>query len=84
MKSKKVLAKKNVAENVETKPPKLKRIDIPDIAKAEIARLTQNLDNYLAGVVAGLSIKSRWSFNMQTKQVIVEDKPDEQRDKGKD
>lgn len=65
-------ANKNLAKDVET--PKLKRIDIPDVAKAEIARMASILDNYIAGVVAGLGIKGRWNFDMRSKQIIVEDK----------
>lgn len=58
---------KNKAENVK----KPKRIDIPDKAKAEVARITQNLDTYVAGVVAGMKIKGKWAFDIQTKQIVI-------------
>ena len=64
-------ATENKAKDVET--PKEKRIDLPDAAKVEITRMTQKLDNYLAGVVAGLGIKGKWAYDMQSMQFIVED-----------
>ena len=69
---KKPKATNNLAKDVER--PKLKRIDIPNVAKAEISQMTQKLDTYIAGVVAGLGIKGRWSFDVRTMKIIVEDK----------
>lgn len=59
-----------------TKEPKagLKRIDIPNAAKAEIARITQNMNGYIAGVVAGLGIEGKWSIDMQKMQFVVKEK----------
>lgn len=51
---------------------RVKRTDIPDVAKAEIARMQQNLNTYLAGIVAGMGIKGRWSFDLQRMQIIQE------------
>ena len=73
--SKRPKAKQDKAKDVVTKqptPPKLKSIDIPNGAKVEIARMTQNLDNYLNGVVAGLGIKGKWSFDARKMQLLVE------------
>lgn len=53
---------------------KLKHIDIPPVAKAEITRLNQPMSNYIAGVVAGLGIEGEWSFDMQKMQFIVKEK----------
>ena len=53
--------------------PQLKRIDIPNAARIEIARMSRELDNYIAGVVAGMGIKGRWSVDVKTMQFIVED-----------
>ncbi len=50
-----------------------KRIDIPNAARIEIARMSRELDNYIAGVVAGMGIKGRWSVDVKTMQFIVED-----------
>lgn len=73
--SKKIKSIKNKAKNIETKSsPKLKRVEIPDMAKIEIARMSQNLDRYLAGVVAGLNIKGKWSFDTQKMQLFIEEK----------
>lgn len=66
-------ATKNLAKDIETPKIKLKHIDIPNVAKVEISRMTSTLDNYIAGVVAGLGIKGRWSFDMRKMQIIVED-----------
>lgn len=52
----------------------LAKIDIPDIAKAEITRRTASLDNYVAGVVAGLGIKGKWSFDFRSMKIVVGDK----------
>jgi hypothetical protein len=74
---KKAKASKNLAKDVERKTvpqPKSKSVNIPDSAKVEITRMTQNLDNYLNGVIVGLGIKGKWSFNPQTMQLLVEDK----------
>ena len=64
-------ATENLAKDVET--PKMKRIDIPIAAKVEIDRMSRELDNYVAGVVAGMGIKGRWSVDVKTMQFIVED-----------
>jgi len=64
-------ATQNKAEDVET--PKQKRIDIPIMAKAEISRMSQNLDRYINGVAAGLGIEGNWQFDMRKMQIIVED-----------
>lgn len=63
-------ANENLANDVET--PKLKHIDIPAVAKVEISRMTQNLDIYISGVAAGLGVKGKWSFNVNSMQLIVE------------
>ena len=65
--SKKTLARNNLAKDVETK-----RIDIPDAAKAEILRMSQNLDKYVAGVAVGLGIKGRWSFDVRNMQLVMQ------------
>ena len=67
----KLKSSENKAKNVIT--PKLKCIDIPDIAKTEIVRLTNTLDNYLAGVVAGIGIRGKWRFDFQSMKIIVEE-----------
>ena len=51
---------------------KLKRVDIPDIAKAKIIRANQEMNDYLTGVAAGMGIKGRWSVDMDKMQFIVE------------
>lgn len=67
-------ATQNKAKNVET--PKVKHIDMPTMAKVEIARIGQTMDNYIAGVVAGMGIKGKWSFDFQSMKLIVEDNDD--------
>lgn len=67
--SKRPLAKQNLAADVETK-----RIDIPDIAKIEIARMSQNLDKYVAGIAVGLGIKGKWSLDVRNMQFVVQKK----------
>lgn len=52
------------------KVPKVKRIDIPNPAKIEIARITQNMNNYIAGVAIGLGIEGEWTFDMQEMQIV--------------
>ena len=64
-------ATQNNAKDVET--PKLKRIDIPMAAKAEIGRMNQSLEIYLSGVVVGMGIKGKWNYDAQKMQIIVED-----------
>lgn len=64
-------ATENLAKDVET--PKMKRIDIPIAAKVEIARMSRELDNFIAGVVAGMNIRGRWSVDVKTMQLLVED-----------
>lgn len=54
--------------------PKLKQINIPDAAKVELARMSQNLDNYIKGMVTGLGVKGKWTFDMKSMQLFVEDK----------
>ena len=65
-------ATKNKAKDIET--PKVKRIDIPNGAKNEIAGMNAALQNYIAGIVAGLDIKGKWIFDMKSYQIIVEEK----------
>ena len=62
----------NLAKDVET--PKLKKVDIPNAAKAEINRMNERLEIYLSGVVIGMGIKGKWSYDAQRMQIIVEDK----------
>lgn len=62
---------KNKAKDVETKT---KRINLPDDAKAEIRLMQQNLNTYLAGVVVGLGVKGKWSFDARNLHILVEDK----------
>ena len=64
---KKPKASENKAKDVE-----IKRIDLPDDAKAEIRLMQQNLNTYLAGVVAGLGIKGKWTFD--GKNILVQNK----------
>ncbi len=65
-------ATKNSAKNIET--PKLKRIDIPEGAMTEITCMNANLQIYIAGVVAGMDITGKWSFELKSKQIVVEGK----------
>ncbi len=60
---------KNLAKDVIK--PDMKRLDIPQAAKNEIARLATQLDTYIAGTVAGMGIKGPWSFDMKRMQVVV-------------
>ena len=71
---KKPKATKNLAKDVETK-----RIAIPNVARAEIARANVEINNYIAGVAAGMGIKGRWSIDMKTMQFIVESSNDKER-----
>lgn len=68
---KKPKSSQNKAENVET--PKLKHIDIPNSAKAEINRMNERLEIYLSGVVVGMGIKGKWDYDAQKQQIIIED-----------
>lgn len=68
----KLKSTENKAKDVEVEAAKIKRIDIPKVAKMEIARMEVKLQDFIAGVVAGMGIKGKWSFDMQTKQLIVE------------
>ncbi len=70
-KEKKLRASQNKAKDVE-----LKRIDIPNVAKAEIIRVNQEMENYLAGVAVGMGIKGKWSIDMRKMQFIVESNND--------
>ena len=70
--TKKPKASENLAKDIETL--KTRRVDIPDVAKMEIARITQNMNDYIAGVVAGLGIEGKWNIDMRSMQIIVEDK----------
>lgn len=56
---------------------KVKHIDLPDVAKAEITNMNQGLNHYLAGVAAGMGIKGKWSFDLRAMQFIVEEKQKE-------
>ncbi len=67
---KKPKSSENKAKDVVT--PKIKRIDIPNTARIEIARMSRELDNFIAGVVAGMGIKGRWRFDVSTMQFLVE------------
>lgn len=62
-------ASENKAKDVERK-----RIDLPDNAKAEIRLMQQNLNTYLAGVVAGLGIKGKWRLDMKNLCIWAENK----------
>ena len=62
----------NKAKDVVT--PKLKRIDIPNSAKAEIRRMNERLEIYLSGVVVGMDIKGKWDYDAQHMKIIVEEK----------
>ena len=62
----------NKAKDIEA--PKLKRIDIPNAAKAEIIRMNERLEIYLSGVVIGMGVKGKWSYDAQSMQIIVDDK----------
>lgn len=74
-KAKKPKAKDNLAKDVETPPPpKMKRIDLPETARVEVARMTQNLDTYIAGIVAGMGIKGKWAYDVRKMQILVEKK----------
>jgi len=64
-------ARDNKAKDVET--PKC--IDIPDAAKANIARMNQNLSNYIAGIAAGLDVKDKWNFDMRSMQFVIKEQP---------
>ncbi len=61
----------NKAKDVEA--PKLKHIDIPNAAKAEINRMSQRLEIYLEGVVVGMGIKGKWNYDARTMKILVED-----------
>ncbi|HDY84147.1 hypothetical protein LCGC14_1655750 [marine sediment metagenome] len=49
-----------------------KHIAIPDVAKAKLIRANQEMDNYLAGVAAGMGIKGRWRVDLNKMQFVVE------------
>ncbi len=53
--------------------PKTKSIDISSAAKTEIMRATMSLNNYIAGVAAGMDIEGKWSIDMQTMKFVIED-----------
>ena len=65
-------ATENKAKDVVT--PKLKSIDLPDNAKAEIVRMNQRLEIYLSGMVVGMGIKGSWNYDAQHMKIIVEEK----------
>ena len=67
---KKPKATKNLAKDVKT--PKIKHIDIPNAAKAEIIRMNERLKIYLSGVVIGMGIKGKWDYDARSMQIIVE------------
>ena len=54
--------------------PKTKRIDIPKGARNEIANMNAQMQTYIAGIVAGMDIEGRWSFDIKSGQIIVEEK----------
>ena len=62
----------NKAKDVAT--PKLKSIDLPDNAKAEIRRMNERLEIYLSGMVVGMGIKGKWDYDAQNMKIIVEEK----------
>ena len=62
----------NKAKDVVT--PKLKSIDIPNAAKAEIRRMNERLEIYLSGIVVGMGIKCKWDYDAQHMKIIVEEK----------
>ena len=62
----------NKAKDVVT--PKLKRIDIPNSAKAEIRHMNERLEIYLSGVVVGMGIKGKWDYDAQSMKIIIEEK----------
>ena len=62
----------NKAKDVVT--PKLKRIDIPNSAKAEIRRMNERLEVYLSGIVVGMGIKGKWDYDARSMKIIVEEK----------
>lgn len=68
---KKPKAKDNKAKDVEA--PKLKHIDIPNAAKAEINQMNQNFDRYITGLVVGMGVKGKWDYDAQRMQIILED-----------
>ena len=65
---KKPKSSENKAKDVVTR-----RIDIPNVAKVEIVRANQKMNDYLAGVAVGMGIKGRWRVDMDNMQFIVED-----------
>lgn len=71
-KDKKLRATDNLAKDVVK--PKMKTIPIPPTAAVEISRMAEKLDNYIAGLVAGMGIKGPWGFDMKNKKVVVPDK----------
>ncbi len=62
----------NKAKDVVT--PKMKSIDLPNSAKAEIRRMNERLEVYLSGIVVGMGIKGKWDYDAQNMKIIVEDK----------
>ncbi len=62
----------NKAKDVVT--PKLKRIEIPNSAKAEIRRMNERLEIYLSGIVVGMRIKGKWDYDARSMKIIVEEK----------
>lgn len=70
-KNNKLRATDNLAKDVVK--PKMKSIPVPPEAAAEISRMVDKLDNYIAGLVAGMGIKGPWGFDMKSKQVLVPD-----------
>lgn len=57
----------------ETKKLKLKHIKISNAANVEINRMNQKFNSYIEGVAAGIGIKGKWSFDVQSMCFIVED-----------
>ena len=64
-------ASKNKAEDVETKPPKVKRINISPQAKDKIAAMNNNMQVYLSALADEKGIKGPYTFDMKAKQIVV-------------
>ena len=77
-------SRRNLAKDVETKlPPNQKLVDIPNVAKVKIGNMSNALNDYISGVVAGLGITGKWSFDMRTMRIIVTEIKKDTKDKEK-
>lgn len=61
----------NKAKGVEIR--KQRAIDIPKAAKVNINQMTANLNNYIVGMVAGMNIKGKWTYDFNNMKIIVEE-----------